>query len=90
MCSLSVAEIISREGNMPRQYGALEQNLMIERARKRSMPIQIFLKSGVPIRGRVLAHDNHSVFLENDQGQVLVYKHAISSLMSARPSARKR
>ncbi|EHQ05755.1 MAG: RNA chaperone Hfq [Leptonema illini] len=75
---------------MPKQYGAIEQNQLIEKARKRSMAIQIFLKSGVPIRGKVIAHDNHSVFIVTEQGQVLIYKHAISSLSPSRPPARKR
>lgn len=75
---------------MPKQYGAIEQNQIIEKARKRSLPLQLFLKSGVPIRGKVVAHDNHSVLLTTEGGQVLVYKHAISSLSATRPQTRKR
>lgn len=70
-------------------YGAIEQNQLIEKALKRSSVLQIFLKSGVPIRGKVLAHDNHSLFLRTEQGQILIYKHAISS-MSASVSATRR
>ncbi|MBW7858329.1 MAG: RNA chaperone Hfq [Leptonema sp. (in: Bacteria)] len=69
-------------------YGAIEQNQLIEKARKRSLSIQVFLKSGVPIRGKVLAHDNHSLLLKADQGQILIYKHAISS-MSASSSVKR-
>ncbi len=76
---------------MPKQYGAIEQNQIIEKARKRSLPLQLFLKSGVPIRGKVVAHDNHSVLLSTEQGQILVYKHAISSVSAVRAhSSRKR
>lgn len=75
---------------MPKQYGAIEQNQLIDKAKKRSLPIQIFLKSGVPIRGKVIAHDNHAVFIVTEQGQVLVYKHAISSLSAARAPQKKR
>lgn len=75
---------------MPKQYGAIEQNQLIEKAKKKSLPLQIFLKSGVPLRGKVIAHDNHALFIVTEQGQILVYKHAISSLAAGRAPQKKR
>nr|WP_242660430.1 RNA chaperone Hfq [Bacillus luti] len=43
--------------------------------------ISIFLKSGVPIRGQVLAMDKYTVLMMVNRQQQLIYKQAISTIV---------
>ena len=45
--------------------------------------------NGVPIRGRVLSFDNFTILLEVDKKQNLIYKHAISTIVPAKPISYK-
>ncbi len=71
---------------MPGKYGAFEQNQIIDKARKRRIPLQIFLKNGAVLKGKVIRFDIFTVLLNTDKGYILVYKHAISTLIPLKKS----
>jgi len=66
---------------MPNKYGAFEQNQIIDKARKRRLPIQIFLKNGIVLKGKVLRFDLFTVLFKTEKGYNLIYKHAISTII---------
>jgi host factor-I protein len=43
------------------------------------------LLNGVPLKGRVVSFDNFTIVLENETKQNLIYKHAISTIIPAKP-----
>jgi len=55
---------------------------VFEEARIKARPVSVFLKNGVSIKGKVLAHDPYILFMETDKEQVIVYKHSITSILS--------
>jgi len=66
---------------MPNKYGAFEQNQIIDKARKRRLLIQIFLKNGIVLKGKVLRFDLFTVLFKTEKGYNLIYKHAISTII---------
>ncbi len=61
------------------------QDLFLNQARKDNVPVTIFLVNGVKIMGQVRGFDNFTVILDSNNQQMLVYKHAISTLIPAKP-----
>ena len=61
------------------------QDLFLNQARRRSMPLTVFLMNGFQMRGTVVGFDSFTVVLESEGKQQLVYKHAISTVAPARP-----
>ncbi|PGT76748.1 RNA chaperone Hfq [Bacillus cereus] len=57
------------------------QEDMYEQLKEKKGDITIFLKSGVPIRGQILATDNFTVLMIVHGKQQLVYKQAISTII---------
>lgn len=74
---------------MPGKYGAFEQNQIIDRARKRRLPIQIFLKNGAVLKGKVKRFDIFTVLLSTEKGYILIYKHAISTIIPLKKPKKK-
>jgi host factor-I protein len=66
------------------QYNNLQDHFL-NTARKEKIEINIYLINGVPIRGKVLSFDNFTILLEVDKKQNLIYKHAVSTVLPARP-----
>ena len=60
------------------------QDRIIEEAIQESRLLTFFLKSGVSIKGTVVAHDSYTVFLLNGKDQTLIYKHFVTSVFPAR------
>ncbi|MGH0599836.1 RNA chaperone Hfq [Bacillus mycoides] len=52
-----------------------------EQLKEKKGDITIFLKSGVPIRGKILATDKFTVLMMVHGKQQLVYKQAISTIL---------
>ncbi len=52
-----------------------------EQLKEEKRDITIFLKSGVPIRGKILATDKFTVLMMVHGKQQLVYKQAISTIL---------
>ncbi|EOO24301.1 RNA chaperone Hfq [Bacillus cereus VD133] len=57
------------------------QEDMYEQLKEKKGDITIFLKSGVPIRGQILATDKFTVLMIVHGKQQLVYKQAISTII---------
>ena len=60
------------------------QDLFLNQARRRSMPLTVFLMNGFQMRGTVVGFDSFTVVLESEGKQQLIYKHAISTVAPAR------
>ena len=61
------------------------QDGFLNQVRKEGMPVTIYLVNGFQLKGIVRGFDNFTVILENDRKPELVYKHAISTIIPARP-----
>ena len=61
------------------------QDIFLNRARKSGMLLTMFLMNGFQLRGVVTAFDNFTVTLDSEGKQQLIYKHAISTIVPARP-----
>ena len=61
------------------------QELLIENAVKGGKRVVVFLKSGVPLKGRILDHDSYTIFMETEKKrQALIYKHSVTSIFPVR------
>ncbi|MBP2635169.1 MAG: Protein hfq [Firmicutes bacterium] len=64
------------------------QDNFLNQARKESIPVIIHLVNGVPVKGIVKGFDNFTIIIENEGKQLLVYKHALSTVSPLRPLPR--
>jgi host factor-I protein len=60
------------------------QDTFLNTVRKDKTPITIYLVSGVKLTGRIRSFDKYSVLLENNSQEQLIFKHAISTVVSGR------
>ena len=56
------------------------QDIFLNQIRKRSIPITLFLINGVQIRGTVQGFDSFTIIVESERRQMMIYKHAISTI----------
>ncbi len=63
------------------------QDTFLNTVRKDKSPITIYLVSGVKLTGRIRSFDKYSVLLENNSQEQLIFKHAISTVVSGRGTA---
>jgi len=61
------------------------QDVFLNQARKDRLPLTIFLTNGYQFKGIIRGFDQFIVILETEGRQQLVYKHAISTIVPARP-----
>lgn len=61
------------------------QDTFLNTVRKDKAPITIYLVSGVKLTGRIRSFDKYSVLLENNSQEQLIFKHAISTVVSGKP-----
>ncbi len=61
------------------------QDVFLNVARQEKIALTIFLVNGFQIKGIITSFDNFTVALEAEGKQQLVYKHAISTIIPARP-----
>ncbi|MEG6615636.1 RNA chaperone Hfq [Peptococcaceae bacterium 1198_IL3148] len=61
------------------------QDAFLNQVRKDSIPITMFLVNGFQLKGLVKGFDNFTVILESEGKQMMVYKHAISTISPVRP-----
>ena len=64
------------------------QDSFLNNARKDKSAITIYLLSGVKLTGRIRSFDKYSVVLETNNQEQLIFKHAISTLVTPRPAHR--
>jgi host factor-I protein len=60
------------------------QDTFLNTVRKDKSQITIYLISGVKLTGRIRSFDKYSVLLENNNQEQLIFKHAISTVVSSR------
>lgn len=61
------------------------QDIFLNQARKEKVPLTIFLMNGFQFKGMVKGFDSYTVILECENKQNLVFKHAISTIVPAKP-----
>ena len=60
------------------------QDTFLNTVRKDKSAITIYLVSGVKLTGKIRSFDKYSVLLENNAQEQLIFKHAISTVVSTR------
>lgn len=60
------------------------QDPFLNLLRKERIPVSIFLVNGIKLQGQIESFDQFVVLLKNTVSQ-MVYKHAISTVVPARP-----
>ena len=60
------------------------QDTFLNTVRKDKTPITVYLVSGVKLTGKIRSFDKYSVLLENNSQEQLIFKHAISTVVSNR------
>ena len=60
------------------------QDTFLNTVRKDKSQITVYLVSGVKLAGRIRSFDKYSVLLENNNQEQLIFKHAISTVVSSR------
>ncbi len=61
------------------------QDLYLSRALRAQEPVTMFLMNGFQMRGRITGFDPFVVVLDSDGKQQVIYKHAISTVVTAHP-----
>jgi host factor-I protein len=61
------------------------QDIFLNGARKNRIPVTIYLTNGFQIKGNVRGFDSFTVVLDCDGRQMMVYKHAISTITPLKP-----
>ena len=61
------------------------QDIFLNGARKSKTPVIIYLTNGFQLRGYVKGFDSFTVVLDCDGKQMLIYKHAISTITPLKP-----
>jgi len=61
------------------------QDSYLNQVRKDNISVTIFLVNGFQLRGMIKGFDNFTVILESEGKQMMVYKHAISTISPVKP-----
>jgi host factor-I protein len=72
---------------MEKNMGGKPQTLqdpLLNAVRREHVPVSIYLVNGIKLQGQVESFDQYVVLLKNAVTQ-MVYKHAISTIVPARP-----
>ena len=56
------------------------QDVFLNQVRKERIPVTIHLTNGFQLKGIVKGFDNFTIILDNEGKQMLIYKHAISTV----------
>jgi host factor-I protein len=60
------------------------QDPFLNALRRERIPVSIYLVNGIKLQGKIQSFDQFVILLENTVNQ-MVYKHAISTVVPARP-----
>ncbi|MEK4426299.1 RNA chaperone Hfq [Solibacillus sp. FSL K6-1523] len=63
------------------------QDTFLNSLRKNNIFVTVFLLNGFQLKGIIKSYDNFTVLLDSDGKQQLIYKHAISTFIPAKPVA---
>ena len=61
------------------------QDVFLNQARQSKQQLTVFLMNGYQLKGVVTGFDSFTVVLDSEGKQQLIYKHAISTIIPARP-----
>ncbi len=61
------------------------QDSFLNNARKEKGVVTIYLLSGVKLSGRIKSFDKYSLVMETNNQEQLIFKHAISTVVTQRP-----
>jgi len=61
------------------------QDIFLNNARKNAIQVVIYLTNGFKLQGFVKGFDSFTVVLDQEGEQMLVYKHAITTVTPSRP-----
>ena len=61
------------------------QDIFLTQARRERRGVTMFLMNGFQMRGFITGFDAFTVVLNSDGKQQIIYKHAISTIVPARP-----
>ncbi len=61
------------------------QDAFLNQVRKEGIAVTIYLVNGFQLRGSVKGFDNFTIILDSEGKQQMVYKHAVSTIIPARP-----
>ncbi len=61
------------------------QDLFLNQVRKEKVQVTVHLVNGYQIKGAVMGFDSFTVIMEADSKQMVVYKHAISTITPHKP-----
>jgi len=61
------------------------QDVFLNGARKTKMTVTIHLVNGFQLKGMVRGFDNYVIVLETEDKQMLVYKHAVTTITPLKP-----
>ena len=61
------------------------QDIFLNGARKNKIPVEVYLTNGYKLKGFVKGFDSFTVILDCDGKQMLVYKHAVTTITPATP-----
>src|SRR5262249_32558943 len=61
------------------------QDAFLNNARKEKTSVTIYLLSGVKLSGKIKSFDKYSVVMETNNQEQLIFKHAISTVVTFRP-----
>lgn len=61
------------------------QDHILNTLRKDRTPVTVHLTNGVPLKGIIRGFDNYVVVLDSDSKQMMLFKHAISTVTPVRP-----
>ena len=56
------------------------QNDFFNAARKARTPVTVFLNNGKKLTGRIKSFDKFTLLLDGEQGECMVFKHAITTV----------
>ncbi len=56
------------------------QEDFLAQAKKNNLELTFYLMNGLPLKGRIMAYDNFTLLVEKEQKQLLIFKHAISTI----------
>lgn len=61
------------------------QDIILNGSRKSKLPVTLYLTNGFQLKGTVTGFDNFTVILNSDGKQMMIYKHAISTITPSKP-----
>lgn len=60
------------------------QDLFLNYVRKEAIPVTVYLVNGFQLKGLVRGFDSFTMVLDNEGRQMMIYKHAVSTVSPSR------